>query len=374
MPLMLAAPVLSATLVLAAAPLWAPPSSSSSGVTPAGLGSPAPRRARKRPPAAVPVERAAPSERAAAAAPRKGSTEALEAEVFGNEAPATPQARRAPPARARDEQEESDDEEDDDGERRGRGAPIDLPPVITPHLIAFGLGPSLMGRSFSYDAPLQPESSFPRGGVAATLESYPLLRARGWFARFGVGASFGTEIGDAGIGQADGGTLSYKVSERRWEIDLRYALPLAQRFLLVPRFGYGRSSYDLDRRVQPAPSACTPTNMQVCLPDVSVSHVALGFDARFAAKPWLAVTLGAALLPAFGVARGMGQLGAEAAPSAIGFSTELGVSWQLLDWLAVRAAVPMVRYSYAFSAPALTYKAASETYYGISAGAVVFAR
>jgi hypothetical protein len=298
---------------------------------------------------------------------------------------AAPQARRAP-ARARDDEgdagnrnggsgESDDDDDEDDGERHGRGAGITLAPVITPHLIAFALGTSLMGRSFSYDAPLQPESSFPRGGVVAALESYPLLSARGWYARFGVGASFGTEVGSAGMSQADGATLSYPVSERRWDVDVRYALALAPRFLLVPRFGYGHSSYDLGRRAQPAPSTCTASNnTQVCLPDVGVSHIALGFDARFAATPKVAISLGVAFLPSFGVARGMGQLGAEAAPAASGFSTEIGVNWQLLDWLALRAAVPVVRYSYAFSAPALSYKSASETYYGLTAGAVVFAR
>ncbi len=369
---MLAAPALSAMLVVAAG-LWAPPSSSSGGATPAGIVTPAPRRARKRP-TPPPGERAAPP-------PRKGSTEALEAEVFGEET--APQARRSAPApgpaarrQSHDEDEDSGDG-DDDEDQRGRAAPINLAPVIAPHLIAFGLGTSLMGRSFSYDAPLQPESSFPRGGVVAALEAYPLLSARGWYARLGVGASFGTELGDAtGAAQADGGTLSYKVSERRWELDVRYALPLHQRFLLVPRLGYGRSSYDLDRHPQPSPSTCTSatTMTQVCLPDVGVSHVALGFDARFAATPRLGLSLGAAFLPAFGVARGMGQLGAEAAPSAIGFSTEIAASFQLLDWLALRAGLPVVRYSYTFSAPTVSYKAASEMYYGFTAGAVVFAR
>jgi len=174
-------------LVVATAPLWAPP-----GGGTAGSGTPAPRRARKRPP--VPAEHPAPH-------PRRNSTEALEAQVFGEDT--TPQVRKAAaPAQAsdRDDQDGDGDEEEDD-ERPARGAAITLPAVIAPHLVAFGLGTSLMGRSFSFDAPLQPESSFPRGGLVAALESYPLLRARGWYARFGVGASFGTEIGSSGVAQ-----------------------------------------------------------------------------------------------------------------------------------------------------------------------------
>ena len=343
-------------LVVATAPLWAPPGGGSSGTS-------APRRARKRPP--VPAEHPAPR-------PRGNSTEALEAQVFGDEP--TPQVRKAP-TRAQSSDEDQDGDEDEDDDRPARGAAMVLPPVIAPHLIALGLGTSLMGRSFSFDAPLQPESSFPRGGLVAALESYPLLRARGWFARLGVGAAFGTEIGTSGVAQPDGATLSYPVSERRWELDLRYAVPLGQRFLLVPRFGYGRSSYDLDRRgQQPAPSACAANSTQVCIPDVGVSHLALGFDARFAATSRLGLSLAAAFLPAFGVGRGMGQLGAESAASARGFSGELAVSWQLLDWLALRAALPMVSYSYQFSGRALSYTSASETYYGVTAGAVVFAR
>jgi hypothetical protein len=315
----------------------------------------------------VPAEHPAPR-------PRANSTEALEAQVFGEDA--TPQVRKAParPQTSSSSDDDDDDSDQDDDARSAGGAATALPAVIAPHLIAFGLGTSLMGRSFSFDAPLQPESSFPRGGLVVALESFPLLRVRGWFARFGLGGSFGTEIGSSGVAQPDGATLSYPVSERRWEIDLRYAVPLGQRFL-VPRFGYGQSSYDLARRgQQPAPSACAANSTQVCIPDVAVSHLALGFEARFAATGRLGLSLAAAFLPAFGVGRGMGQLGVESAASARGFSGELAASWQLLDWLALRAALPLVSYSYRFSGRGLSYTSASEAYYGVTAGAVVFAR
>jgi hypothetical protein len=362
--------------VLATAPLWPPPSGAS------------PRHGRRHVPGLAPAPAPtpastpglAPADRRTGGATRGKSTEALEAEVFGSEP--TPQVRRTPArdddqrSGARGQNDDTDDDDTDDDQRSARGgrALADLPPVIAPRVMAFGLGTSLMGRSFSFDAPLQPESNFPRAGLLAQLESFPLLATRGWFARLGAGASFGTEIGSTGVGQPDGGTLSYPVSQRRWDLDLRYAIPVTARFLVVPRFGYGRSSYNLDRRAHPAPSTCAATSTQVCLPDVQVSHVALGFDARFAATPRLAIGLGAAFLPAFGVGRGMGQIGVESDTSASGLSGDLSVTWQLLDWLALRGSIPLVHYSYQFSGRTLAYHSASETYYGLTAGAVVFAR
>jgi hypothetical protein len=364
-------PAASAGRPVALAALWAPPA----GAT---------RRARRRPPA--PAGRAAPT-------PNGKSTEALEQEVFGGEA--TPQVRRAPARPKHDSSRDNDNDNDGDGDGDGDGdaradgegdddpdgggargdrhALGSLAPVVAPHLVAFSLGTSLIGRSFSFDGPQQPDSGF-REGLVAAVESFPLLAARRWFARLGVGASFGTEVGSAGMTQPDGGTLSYPVTERRWALDVRYALPFGPRFLLVPRFGYGHSSYDLGRRAQPAPSTCTATSTLVCVPDVEVAHLTIGADARFAITPALAISLGAAFLPAFGVGRGMGQLAVESPASARGFSADLAVTWQILDWLALRAALPVERYGYQFDRRPLSYTSASETYYGLVAGAVVFAR
>lgn len=338
----------------ATAPLWQPPEA-----TPKH-----PPHKRRAPPAARDVPAAG-----------SNSTEALEKEVFGPEsAPAVSRSAR--------QRRQGDDGDDDDGgdasdaETYGGArarATGNLPAVIAPHLIAFGLGTAVMTRSFRFNAPLQPDDGSARAGVVAELESFPLISIRNrWLARLGLGASFGTEVGSAGIGQADGGTLSYGVSENRWSFDLRYALPLGQRFLLVPLAGYGHAGYDLQRRMQPAPSTCAATSTQTCLSDVQLSHVTLGFDARFAFTPSLAASLAAAYLPSFGLGRGAGQLGVESDASAQGMSGTLAVSWQLLDWLALRAALPVVHTSYAFSRRPLAYTSASETYYGLIAGATVF--
>ena len=360
-------------MTLAFAPLWQPPEGAQR------------RLRRRRMPATTPDLGGTSSK----------STEALEREVFGPgtgigasasasggssngtraRAEATPSLRRSASARPGARSDEDDDEEDDD-EPSGHRSTDNLSPVIAPHMVSFALGTALMGRSFKFDAPLQPESTFPRGGVSAELESFPLLSRDGWFSRLGVGASFSTESGSSGINLTDGGTLSYPATQRRWSFDVRYALPIGVRFLVVPVFGYGRSGYDLERRAQPAPSTCAATSTQVCVPDVQISHLTIGFDARAALTPTLAVSLGAAFLPGFGLGRGPGQLGAESDASTSGFSGSLAVSWQIMHWMALRAAVPLIRYDYEFSGSArpLSYNAASETYYGVVLGATVFTR
>jgi hypothetical protein len=281
------------------------------------------------------------------------STDALEREVFGDDA--EPAVRRAPAA-----------------------WPGDRPfPVLTPNLVSLGLGTSLMGRSFHFDAPLQSESTFGRAGAALSVESYPLARLAepgSWLARWGVAGSFAFERGDAGVGQPGGGTLTYPAGQRRWDIDVRYALDAGDRLVIVPRLGVGASSYDVDGRAPVAPSMCAGASTQVCRPGVTVAHATLGVDVRAALTPDVALSAAAAYLPGFSVGGGAGQLGAEADASARGFSGELAVSWRIIDWLALRASLPVVRYSYSFNDAAVAYRSASETYYGVVAGATALIR
>jgi hypothetical protein len=286
------------------------------------------------------------------------SDEALEAEVLGG----SEGTLRRGPGWASD---------DDAGGRFGATSM----PAVAPRLLSAEVGAALMGRRFGFDAPLQGEQAFPRGGVVVAVESFPLAaidRLRGsWLAGLGVGASFARELASAAVAQADGGTLSYHASEGRWSTDLRYAVPLGRRFVIVPLAGYGRASFDVQRRTTVAPSMCPSTSTQVCFPGVSLSHLTFGFDARAALTPSFALSLGAALLPSFGVGRGPGQIGAESDTTAIGYSAELGATYLLLDWLALRAAVPVVHYGYSFGAPTLSYGSASETIYGLVIGATV---
>jgi hypothetical protein len=350
--ILLVATVAPAYAEVAGAPtLWQPPEGSSAKIPTPPAATPAPhkhRAAAKRDPAGA-----------------NKSTDALEAEVFGSEPTPTVAVRR-PPA--------GDDSDESYGSARTR-ATGNLPAIVAPHVIAFALGTALMSRSFHFDAPLQGDAGAPRAGLAAALEAFPLLSLDNVrLGRIGVGASFATEIGNAGIGQPDNGTLIYPFTETRWGFDVRYAIPLGQRFLLLPRLGYGHVSYDLERRNQPAPSLCTTTSTQVCLPDVQFSHLTLGLDARLALTPSVGLSLGLEYLPGFGLGHGAGQLGSESDASVQGMAGTLAANWQLLNWLALHASLPITHYSYGFNRRPLAYTSASETYYGLVVGATVFTR
>jgi hypothetical protein len=245
-------------------------------------------------------------------------------------------------------------------------------PPVQPRLLSLALGTSLVGRSFSFNVPLQKESAFPRPGLVAALEAYPLLRTGTWVATLGLGASFERDIGSASVTQADGGSLSYPVSQQRWAIDVRYAIPIRKRAVLVPLAGYGRQVYDIQRRVETTPpSMCASTSTTVCLPDATLSHFTLGAALRVAVTDEIGLSLDGAFLPAVNVGS---RLGAEAPASASGYSVEVAGSWLLLDWLALRAALPLQHYLYTWSSTTVMYHSASETYYGLVVGAAVFTR
>jgi hypothetical protein len=74
------------------------------------------------------------------------------------------------------------------------------------------------------------------------------------------------------------------------------------------------------------------------------------------------------------VSKKAGQIGSERPATTLsGFHVELGANLMLKDWLALRLAVPINRYSYSFNSggPGM-YSAATETYYGLALGAMVF--
>jgi hypothetical protein len=323
-----------------AAPLWAPPEP--------------PRKKKKARPRT-------PEVKSAEAQAHAATTATLEAEVFGDGAggPDSSVRREARPA------------DDDDADTR----PTALP-VIAPHRLSFALGASMVGRNFGFNTQLQGESTFPRAGMAAAVETFPFAFLKNFISRLGFAGSIEREIGSAGASQPDGGSLTYPVSEGRWSVDIRYAFIFGQRFVLMPLAGFGHSGYDVQRRTETTPpSGCASNATQVCLPDVAVSHATVGANARFALSPAWGLFGGLAVLPAFGVGRARGALGADAAPkSALGFSTEVGVAWQLLDWLSLRAAIPVERYGYSWSGPTVPYSSASETYYSLVVGATVFTK
>ena len=142
-------------------------------------------------------------------------------------------------------------------------------------------------------------------------------QSSGWGASASA-RSLATEIGNAGIGQPDNGTLIYPFTETRWGFDLRYAIPLGERFLLLPRLGYGHVGYDLERRNQPAPSLCTTTSTQVCLPDVQLSHLTLASTRAW--RSHLGGAVAGARVPAgFGLGHGGGPWAPSPTPACRGW-------------------------------------------------------
>ena len=261
---------------------------------------------------------------------------------------------------------DDDDEDDDDDE-----LPMSSLPSIVPRLASIGVGASLMGRSFKYNTPLQHESAFPRTGVRVDVEAFPLIRLhKGWFSKFGLGFNFEREVGRAAVAQSNGSTISYPVTQGRWSLDLRFAIPLGSRVVLVPAFGYGLSTFDLGRNVPVNPSGCTNASTEACLADVPAAYLIADMDIRIAFNPSWALSFKAGYLPGMGVGRAMGQLGAESPATLVGYHVELGLAMSVLDWLTLRLDVPYRHLGYTFGGGTVSYTAASEDYYGVVLGLV----
>jgi hypothetical protein len=255
------------------------------------------------------------------------------------------------------------DDDDEDGEPSL--------PSIAPHALALGVGSSFMHRSFSYDTPLQPDNGF-RFGYAITAESYPFQLANpGWYDAIGIGFRYANElIGSAGVHDPGNDSLIiYPVKQARWGFDLRYALALGTHLVLVPALGYDELSVDLDRPAPVAPSMCPAGSPLPCFADVSASHLTADVYARFAVTPAFGLSLALGYARGLSVSRASGQLAAEAPAASNGIHVEPAASLMLGDYFALQAAVPILRYSYAFSARgAAAYNSATETYWGLVLG------
>ena len=260
------------------APLWQPPD-----------GTRAPSRRR-------PPRRRAP--RRTSTAPRRRSATRPQRQQIDRGAGGRGLRPESEPSAAGRDRPAGDDDRDDEtyGGARTR-ATGNLPAVVAPHLIAFCAGDGADVAQLHFNAPLQGDAA--RRAPAWPPRSKPSRCCRsttaGWRA-----SAIGRVASDrdrqrrhrpARQRHAD---LSAS-RETRWGFDLRYAIPLGERFLLLPRFGYGHVGYDLERRGQPAPSLCATTSTQVCLPDVQLSHLTLGLDARLALAPSVGLSLAAGL-------------------------------------------------------------------------------
>jgi hypothetical protein len=285
-------------------------------------------------------------------------------------------ARRS--ADSEDEEEEGGEEsEEEEEDYDDEDAPIQSMPPVMPRMAWAMAGGVIMGRSFSYGSAYQNESSFGRVGGVLNLETFPLMRLSGWVKRFGLGASYGLEMGRASKSRpADmgGGSISYPVKQGRWSVDIRYVFTPGKRLAVIPFLGYGRQAWDLERPAV-APSACGSATADPCLPDTYFSYGKAGIMLRLAASAAWGVSLGLQVMPGISVSKGTGRLAAEADVATLGYAVELGVSRELTNWLAVHAFLPYTRFGHTFSAPSAgTYSSATEAYYGLILGVAAHTR
>jgi hypothetical protein len=264
------------------------------------------------------------------------------------------------------------EEEDDDVE----DAIPSLQPIL-PRIFNFELGTSAQKRSFAYDLPtMQGDNSF-RFGYQIGLEAYPMLALpNGWFRTLGIGGSYAKEYGDAITEGMSGMFTGYPVSQGRWGFDVRYAIPVGERVVLMPALGYGNMSADLKRMSPLSPSSCLMAETAPCFADIKTSYVSADFHIRVAATETLGLSLSGGYLAGLGVASGMDQIAAQAPADMKGFHVEASARLLIKDWFAVYAAVPLRRYSFAFGAPpsgtTIMYRSAGDTYVGVTVGVAIF--
>jgi hypothetical protein len=289
-----------------------------------------------------------------------------------------------------DESEEGEDEDDEDRpkvvKKRKRVAeeeqdveePLDSQPSVIPRLVNVGVGVAMIRRSFAYDQPLQGDKGF-RPGFQLALESYPFVnRPSGAYRTLGLGVYYEKQYGTATHESPMTGEFSgYGFSQSRWGFDVRWGIPAGQWVMIMPALGYGRASADLDQRGQPTvPSNCTATSTMVCFGDANAAYLSADLHLRVGLTPTFAMSLAGGYLLGLGVGKGTDQITSEANASMKGFHLELGALLLLGDNLALQATVPIRRYVYVFDAAggSVTYRSATDLYYGLVAGVAIFTR
>lgn len=314
-------------------------------------------------------EAAAPPRRPVAPTPRRRPVvEEDEESASGDEDEEEEDAPRVKRKRKRVAEEEEDEEEEDDD------TPMASMPSVVPRLFSAEVGIAFIGRNFSYNTPMQKESTFPRLGATVGVETYPLLRtSRGWVKRFGVGLSVDTEFGAAALKQPNGSSVSFPVTQRRWVGDLRYAILAGEHVVILPAVGLASGVFDLKTTgAGIAPSACNTSMTMPCLADVNTTSLSAAAHIRVALTEEVALSVGGGYIMGLSVGKAVGQIGSERTAKLAGYYFEIGGNMMLKDWLAFRAAIPFTHYGYAFSGGTATYSKASETYYGLTISALVF--
>lgn len=336
-----------------------------------------------------PVRKAAPPPAPRRRAPAADEDEGGGSNAAGEDAEEERPVRRPPPRKRAPAAQEDDEDggssrgrvsarkrasEDEEEEEEEEETPLAVLPVVAPRLISLDVGVAVMGRNFHYNTALQKENTLPRSGLALALESYPLIQMTpDWYTKIGVGANLAVEFGAAALQQGNGSSVSFPVSQQRWQVDLRYAILASESIVIIPTVGYGKNHFDLKIRAPVAPSACNTQSTSPCLADIDATYVAGDVHARFALVNSFSLSLSAGYIQGISVSKGPGQIGQERNTIMSGFRGELAGNLMLLDWLMARVAVPVTRFGYTFAGgatPTATYTAASELYYGVVVSAV----
>jgi hypothetical protein len=357
-------------------------------------------------PRAVPSSTAATKLAAGLWAPKKSAKpkprsneddSAREEELLRSKAAPAPRPRRrikmedSADSAGSDEEEEEEEEEEDRPKRKRRkvveeeeeeeeeeeDVPLPSLPVIRPRLASGFLAAGIANRNFKYNTPLQGDSAY-RMGYSFAAELYPLLLTPpGKHRHIGIGFHYGRQSGTAGrYDMATGSTITYPVKQTQWGFDVRIFFAIGPRVVLAPAIGYGRAAVDLGRRTPVMPSACLLTNADPCFADLEAAYVPLDLHVRIAASETLAFSVAGGYLFGLGVKTGEGQISTvEASATVSGFHADISTHLLIKEWFALQATIPVRRYAYKLSPlnAAATYSGATDTSWGLMAGAVFLA-
>jgi hypothetical protein len=267
--------------------------------------------------------------------------------------------RRKSPDGSGDDAGDEDEDDEDTGD------------VIRPRIVTLHWGLGAVGRSFAYDAPLQSENSIARPAFALAVESFPATPLEGFVARLGIGAAFARELGNSKLVGDNGVTRLLPITEQRWWLEARLALPIGDSFLLVPAVGYGQTRYATAKKTVTAPSACPSNSNQICITDVNLSQFRLGVEGRIALSSTWSMKAVATFLPVISAGSGMGEIGSESKLRTLGFSVDFAVGYHFTEWFSLRGGLNFTRYSHMFSGGMIPYTSASEMYYGVIVGPAI---
>jgi hypothetical protein len=246
--------------------------------------------------------------------------------------------------------------------------PTDPARALAPRLFALGISAGIGGRTFSYDANLQRESTAARPAGLAEIETFPLWRREGVLRGLGASFSLGGSAGHARLQQAPSSSIELPIVHDRWSFALRHAFAPLPRLLVVPTIGLGRSRYAIDGATQTQPSLCTNTSTDICLASVHLTNASVGAETRVAASRAVGLRAGAQFLAGLKLGDGPGELASEARTNTLGLEVNAGGSYSLGESFALTATLSWIMLRHRFSSASLSYQTATETYLSFLAG------